>query len=444
MSYPNVPPGTPGSPAPMGPPGGVPVYGVPAPGGPPIRPRSQRTGLVIVAIIAVLAIITGGLAAYFFITRSGTDDAGSGEIFLEAAAAPGPDPFTTQIKVDPPPSTTATTKASTTSTTAAPTTSSGVTAVAATTGAKAGLYGGTMNNGRCDSAQLVSFLETNPDKAAAWVSALNRDPTLRWSGGTQVQVSQIRAYVSELTPLTLTGDTRVTNYGFSQGRATSRQAVLQAGTAVLVDRYGVPRTKCGCGNPLTKPTPVRQAPVYRNDPWPGWNPATVIVVQETTIVINNFTIVNLDGSGYIDRPAGTTGREDTTSTYTGDAGQPPGTTATTEATTTTIPTTTPPPTTPVPTLAPADFCAQFREAQARWSGIDADTPSQRQALAEEFVTLTAAAPPEIKADMEILRDFIKPLLLSGDLAQVFNPPAEVNTATVNIEAYLRNVCGIST
>ena len=29
--------------------------------------------------------------------------------------------------------------------------------------------------------------------------------------------------------------------------------MLQSGTAVLVDRYGTPRVKCNCGNPLTKP-----------------------------------------------------------------------------------------------------------------------------------------------------------------------------------------------
>ena len=28
----------------------------------------------------------------------------------------------------------------------------------------------------------------------------------------------------------------------------------QAGTAVLVDNHGIPRVKCGCGNPLTEPT----------------------------------------------------------------------------------------------------------------------------------------------------------------------------------------------
>jgi hypothetical protein len=237
----------------------------------------------------------------------------AGEVFLDAADQPGPDPFTTQVKVDPLPSTTSTS----TSTTAAPTTTGNSATVNATVGSQPGLYGGTQNNGRCDATQLVTFLEANPDKAAAWVQALNGDPSLRWSGGTQVQVSQIRAYVGELTPLTLTVDTRVTNYGYANGRPTPRQAVLERGTAVLVDAYGVPRTKCGCGNPLTKPIAVRSTPVYRGTPWSGWNPQTVVVVQQTTVVITTFVIVNLAGPGYIDRPAGTTGDRDTPSSYTG-------------------------------------------------------------------------------------------------------------------------------
>jgi hypothetical protein len=38
------------------------------------------------------------------------------------------------------------------------------------------------------------------------------------------------------------------------GRATSFGSVLQAGTAVLVDKYGHPVARCRCGNPLTEPT----------------------------------------------------------------------------------------------------------------------------------------------------------------------------------------------
>ena len=374
-------------------------------------------GLVIVSIIAVIALIAAGTVV-FLVLRP--DSSAAGEVFLDAADQPGPDPFTTQVRVDPLPSTT--------STTAAPTTTSGgATGTTSAVGSNPGLYGGTRNSGRCDPNQMVAFLQANPDKAAAWVRALNGDPTLRWSGGTQVQVSQIAAYIRELTPLTLTVDTRVTNYGYANNRPTPRQAVLQRGTAVLVDAYGVPRTKCGCGNPLTKPVAVRATPTYQGTTWPGWNPASVIVVQQTTVVINTFVIVNLTGPGYIDRPAGTTGDQDTTSAYTGGD-----TTPSTGSSSTTA---------PVSTLAPSDFCAQFKVTQAKWSAASTDTLAQREELMADFDRLTAAAPSEVKAEMQVIGAWLRSTITTGD-SDLGEPPADVQAAEDTITGYLTNVCGI--
>lgn len=50
-----------------------------------------------------------------------------------------------------------------------------------------------------------------------------------------IKSNDIPAYVARLTPVILRTDTFVTNHGFAQGRATVVPAVLQAGTAVLVD-----------------------------------------------------------------------------------------------------------------------------------------------------------------------------------------------------------------
>jgi len=80
----------------------------------------------------------------------------------------------------------------------------------------------------------------------------------------------------------------VTNHGFANGRATTLQSVLQAGTAVLVDPSGNPVVRCRCGNPLQPPAPVR-SPVLQGTPWPGFNPTTVVSVNNgvtVTVVIN--------------------------------------------------------------------------------------------------------------------------------------------------------------
>src|SRR5690606_32789625 len=132
----------------------------------------------------------------------------------------------------------------------------------------------------------------------------------RWSGGTTVSVTEIKSYFGELTSVTLTSDTRVTNYGYFDGRPTPRQAVLQAGTAVLVDAYGVPRVKCNCGNPLNAPTPVRSAPRYRGPQWSGFSPTTIVVVTEVTVQIDTYVLIDVNTGDRFARPVGTSGAED--------------------------------------------------------------------------------------------------------------------------------------
>jgi hypothetical protein len=158
-------------------------------------------------------------------------------------------------------------------------------------GATAGLYGGTLDAASCDPGKLVDFLEQNPDKAAAWAGVVGIRP------------SEIRSYVATLTPVILRSDTRVTNHGWVNGRANPIPAVLQAGTAVLVDRYGQPVTKCNCGNPLSPPQPV-STPVYTGTRWPQFSPTSITVVNQSTTVINVFVLVDVRTGEEFGRPRG--------------------------------------------------------------------------------------------------------------------------------------------
>jgi hypothetical protein len=171
-----------------------------------------------------------------------------------------------------------------------------------------GLYGGSLNESSCRRQQLVDFLEAQPAKARAWVGALNADPSLFWSGGDRLNIADILTYVFELTPVILRVDTRVTNHGYVDGRATRIQSVLQSGTAVLVDAYGVPRVKCNCGNPLTEP--LRFPPVYKGPKWPGFNPGKVVIVTRPPRVIDTFVLINVATGQPISRPPGTDGPDD--------------------------------------------------------------------------------------------------------------------------------------
>jgi hypothetical protein len=368
----------------------------------------------VLGVFVVLAVI-GGVVAVLLLRDS--DDAVAEEIFLEPAAAPGPDAFTESIPVDPvdPEAMVVPPRAQSTSGTVSQ------------YGSEPGLYGGTQDNARCDRTQLVTFLEANPDKARAWVEALNSDSTLEWSGGTTVSVTQISAYVDELTPITLVSDTRVTNYGYVNGRPTPRQAVLQAGTAVLVDKWGVPRTKCNCGNPLTSPTAVRAS--YTGTRWSSFDPQTVIVVQQSVTIIDNFTLINIYTGEPFSRPAGTTGGSDGPATI---EPVPPtsASTATTGSTSTTS--------APDDVITAGDYCGAFAQWIAYFESTEADSLSDEEAFAiigQALDELTGLSPPEVRNDWEVLRNALTP-----ENFDVISP--EVEAANNAITAHALTSCGL--
>ena len=182
-------------------------------------------------------------------------------------------------------------------------------------GGTPGLYGGSRSKLIADKEAQLKFLQQNLDKAKAFCAALNADPTLQWSGGTKVQPEQLAAYFSELTPVLLLRDTRVTNNGFRNGLPVPRQSVLQAGQMVLVDIFGVPRARCECGNPLTPPKTVN-LPTYTGKAWPAFEETAIVVIEQAAAVIETFTVFDIDTGDMFDRLAGTSGDQDATSATT--------------------------------------------------------------------------------------------------------------------------------
>jgi hypothetical protein len=140
-----------------------------------------------------------------------------------------------------------------------------------------GLYGGTRNHSSCDAVKLVNYLEQAPGKAAAWATTLG------------IQRAQIRDYVSGLTDVLLRTDTRVTNHGYVNGVANPIQSVLEAGTAVLVDKYGRPVVKCYCGNPLTPPV-LYTTPTYTGPLWTDFSATHITIINQSTTIIKIFTL----------------------------------------------------------------------------------------------------------------------------------------------------------
>jgi hypothetical protein len=183
-------------------------------------------------------------------------------------------------------------------------------------GSAPGLYGGSNQMTVCDKKQLVDSLEADPVKGRAWAGVEGIRP-----GG-------IRGYVAALTDVVLQADTRVTNHGFRNGSAYPIDDVLQAGTAVMIDRYGVPRVRCYCGNPLTPARPLAAHPTVTGTRWPGFNVNDSVEVRQTQQV-NQFIEINVaDGRGELARKPGAQPQQATPVTSSPPApNAPPGTTA---------------------------------------------------------------------------------------------------------------------
>jgi hypothetical protein len=245
--------------------------------------RTTRNVLVIVSVAVVVLLVAGGLV----IVLSGDDEASATEVRADPINTVTADPFAPAAEVAPTPPDVA----------VPPVTQTEPTVVE---GGHVGLYGGTLNTQVCDKIKLVNFLGSHPGEARAWTDVLD------------ISVSQIATYVDGLTPVLLRSDTLITNHGYSNGRATSIPAVLQAGTAVLVDNKGFPVVKCYCGNPLSPPIYYgpKWEPEYYGPVWPGFSQTNITIIQNNTTIIDTFTLVDPVTRQPFNRPAGSDGITD--------------------------------------------------------------------------------------------------------------------------------------
>ncbi|CAL9356846.1 hypothetical protein SUDANB96_00583 [Streptomyces sp. enrichment culture] len=241
-----------------------------------------------VALLAGVVVVAVALA--LVLNRPGGGSGGGGEVFLQAAGKSGPDPFTASSATD----------SSAPPVTPSPTTESAPAGtVRGVDGGAPGLYGGTRKVAACDVEKQVRFLQADAAKNRAFASVAGVSP------------SGVPGYLRSLTPVQLRVDTRVTNHSYRDGAATGYQAVLQAGTAVLVDDRGVPRVRCACGNPLTPPVAQEGTPKRTGDSWPSYRASNVVVVNPAPVVIKVFVIYDPEHDEWIHRHKGDTGHKDT-------------------------------------------------------------------------------------------------------------------------------------
>ena len=419
-------------------------------------------------MLVVLAVVAGAVGV-FALTRKDEDDNATqapGEVFLEPARYAGQDPFSSDVDklvTEPTPvifpasttstaktATTAATPASTTSSVASPTTTAPAVSVQAAPGTTPGLYGGTRNAGTCDVAAIDAFLQQNPDKAAAWAGALG------------IGTGEISTFLRKLTPVVLLADTRVTNHGFRDGRATPLQSVLQAGTAVLVDATGVPRVKCACGNPLKEPVAQSEGVQYTGYRWPSFDPARTAVVSPGPTT-DRLVLQDLAGGAPFERPVGSAGTADraaaanviATIPRVGVSIPPTSTTIAAASTTRAGSTTTRggATTAPTATVLPAgDFCTRVKAYEAtldrdftvdtNWRFSSGKTDAEFGLYLDAALReLAAVAPANVAADVKTVSDWWQPTMGVRDLFGAGVPiPTAVKDAIQRMNTVLETGC----
>ncbi|WP_329378286.1 DUF6777 domain-containing protein [Streptomyces sp. NBC_01716] len=264
----------------------------------PLRPRhaafaALSAGILITAGCAEDSVGKDGRAA------KAAQAAAATKVTLLPLGTSGPDPFTESTAApmpdaDPSPSPTAGPGES--GAPGRPT--SGSQASRSISGAIAGLYGGTKSVPSCDVDAQARHLTGDRAKVAAFARGAGVAPT------------SVPAFLRGLTPVVLRADVRVTSHGYRHGAATPHQAVLQSGTAVLVDDRGQPRVRCAGGNPLRPAVGPRADAGHEGKAWSGYRPDRVVVVSAGTRVLASLVIVNSVDNTWLERKTGTDGDQD--------------------------------------------------------------------------------------------------------------------------------------
>jgi hypothetical protein len=207
--------------------------------------------------LAVLVVVVG--LAFLFVHDA---PAGAGDVVLEPAGSVSPGASATTV---PPPSQGGLVRASA----AAP-----------------GIYAGVRDTADCDAAALSADLARDAARAEQWAKAAGIAP------------AAIPRFLTGLTPATLRLDTRLTEYQLQPEKAVPKQAVLQAGTAVLLDRTAMPRVRCASGVPLAQPRAVTASLDYTGRRWALFSPETIVVLDPAPRTSVLVLIDARDGSAF--------------------------------------------------------------------------------------------------------------------------------------------------
>ncbi len=262
----------------------------------PISPRAPVI-LAVSAVALTLVVVATLVAVLVFASERNSPHPTAGDVALIKRNAPVDAPFTRSILVVPVAISDQAEQKSTALLQQLPVRADrGVRPVS---GRQNDLYGTTGQTSPCDVVTLANYLDADAAAAQAWGLALGLNP------------QQIPYYLNTLTAVVLMGDTWVTTHELSDGAAHSAQAVLQAGTGVLVDPLGVPRVHCVSGAPLTPPANKNLTDYLLNgDKWDEFAPQTVLAINYAAAggpaADGDFTLIDVTSGQEVTRKSGGT------------------------------------------------------------------------------------------------------------------------------------------
>ncbi|MEW2619164.1 DUF6777 domain-containing protein [Streptomyces sp. NPDC048106] len=256
--------------------------------------RIPTGSMVMACVLSVALLLTGCAGAAVKEAQLGE------EVYLQPAAEQGPNPFTASSATGPagPGTTRPTGRTADVSAPPAGLAVAPLAAARALSGGTPGLYSGSVRVAGCDVERQIGGLTADPARGDAFAHVAG------------VSRAGLPGYLRGLTPVLLRADTRVTNHGYRDGATAGYQAVLQAGTAVLVDNRGVPRVRCACGNPLRPPEEARGGVGARGTAWSGYRPNQVIVVTPAPRAVGSLTLLDAGTNTWIERRLGPDVRND--------------------------------------------------------------------------------------------------------------------------------------
>jgi hypothetical protein len=284
--------------------------------------RGRRRG----AIAAAVALAAVGAGAAVYVASGGGD--GAGVVLMPATATSADDPFD-DLDLMPAEQRSASVEGSTEDLAETRELDAPVElAAVAVRGTEPLVYAATNDEPACDLAPLEEAAEDDAaGELATWFELVGGDRGDARGGGAGGGTGTDRDAVDrdeileQLTAVRLRHDTRVTAHRLDGGDAEAYPAVLQAGTAVLIDEVGVPRVRCTGGVPLSEPVAADDEldaadavdagahAANADEAWAAFDPRDVVVIERGG-EHDGFEVADLGGADPFTRPAGSNGDRD--------------------------------------------------------------------------------------------------------------------------------------